>query len=71
MSKTPRTDHFMREQEAKEYPPPPYPIFDFARQLESENAEMAELLKRIVHGGRASISILEEARALLDKVEGK
>ena len=46
-------------------------IWPLARQLESENAEMAELLKRIVHGGRASISILEEARALLAKVEGK
>ena len=39
-SDTPMTDAFMRECEAKSYPPAPYPVFDFARKLERECAEL-------------------------------
>jgi hypothetical protein len=44
---TPRTDKFMKDEESRQYPPHPYPIFDFARQLERENRELLEKLQQI------------------------
>lgn len=43
--KTPITDAFVAKSEAAYYPPHPYPIFDFARELERDNQVLTEALE--------------------------
>jgi hypothetical protein len=64
MSDTPRTDKFMKDEESKQYPPYPYPIFDFARQLERELATTKLALANLLSDG--DVTDRNHARMLLN-----